>query len=250
MNSESIELRHGAATVPTLVYRPAADQQARARAGRLPAVVLSPEAFGINDFTRKVASDLAGEGYVVVVPDYYRGHGLADPESYTDFAEVMAFIGSLDFGQATHDVMAAVNHARTMADVDPDRVAVWGYCTGGTLAMLTTALDRCLAASVLFFPSQPSFPECNAKRPLQPLDLMWNAACPVLLIYGDQDDLRLEFTAYEERFRHWGLNLETRIYPDAGHAFSAPVPPLRNHDADVASWADATAFLSRHMGNR
>ena len=39
---------------------------------------------------------------------------------------------------------------------------------------------------------------------------------------------------------------EFRVYPGAGHAFSAPVPPLRHDEADVASWADALAFLRRH----
>src|SRR5271165_6312564 len=95
-------LKVGAADVPTLVYAPEREH------GNAPAIVVSPEAFGINDFTRHVAAELAHEGYVVIVPDYYHGRGLNDPESYTDFTEVMGFIDDLDFVQGTHDVMAAV----------------------------------------------------------------------------------------------------------------------------------------------
>jgi carboxymethylenebutenolidase len=134
-----------------------------------------------------------------------------------------------------------------MPEVDPDRVAVWGYCTGGTLAMMAASLDRRLAAAVLFFPSQPSFPELNAKRPVQPIDLLWNAACPLVIIYGDQDDLRHEFVDHRSQFKQWGLNYEVKIYPNAGHAFSAPVPPLRNDEADAASWPDALAFAARYL---
>ncbi len=228
-------------TVPTLVYAPPTE-------GGHPAVVLSTEAFGINDFTRRVASELADLGYVVVVPDYYRGKGLNDPESYTDFTEVMEFIERLDFAQGTHDVMAAVRYARGRPDVDPDRVGVWGYCTGGTLAMLSASLDPSVAAGVLFFPSQPTFPELTAKRPVQPIDLLWNVGCPLLLIIGDEDQVLFGMIPeFRRRFEQWNIDYEIKTYANAGHAFSAPVPPLRNDAADKASWADAVAFVARHL---
>jgi carboxymethylenebutenolidase len=131
--------------------------------------------------------------------------------------------------------------------VDGSRVALWGYCTGGTLAMLAASLVPGLAATVLFFPSQPTFPELGPKRPLQPIDLLWNVSAPVLLIYGDQDAMLVDARPeIERRLVQWGIENEIRVYPGAGHAFSAPVPPLRHDDADVASWADALAFLRRH----
>ncbi|HVV30829.1 MAG TPA: dienelactone hydrolase family protein [Mycobacteriales bacterium] len=235
-------LEHGSARVPTLLYLPNAD-------GPRPAVVLAPEAFGINTFTRHVASELAAAGYVTVVPDYYRGHGLSNPESYTDFEEVTRFIDALDFTEATHDVLAAVDHARDLPEVDAARVAVWGYCTGGTLAMLAASLDRRLAAGVLFFPSQPTFPELTPKRPVQPVDLLWNVACPLLVIYGDQDPVVTPEVVADMRNRldQWKIQHEFAMYPDAGHAFSAPVGPMRNADADAASWADAIRFLRTHL---
>ncbi|MET0577788.1 MAG: dienelactone hydrolase family protein, partial [Ilumatobacteraceae bacterium] len=94
-----VVLEHGSARVPTLVYVPDGT-------GPHAAVVISAEAFGINSFTKEVAADLASAGYVVVVPDYYRGAGLRDPENYSDFTEVLSFIERLDFVGATHDVMA------------------------------------------------------------------------------------------------------------------------------------------------
>jgi carboxymethylenebutenolidase len=238
---ETVTLHHGSATVPTLVYDPGLGRPG-------PAVVLSTEAFGINRFTRDVAQRLAEAGYVVVVPDYYRGHGLSDPENYTDFTEVMQYVEALDFTAGTRDILAGVDHARRLSGVDPERVAVWGYCTGGTLALLAAALDRRLAAAVLFFPSQPTFPELNEKRPVQPIDLLWSVACPLLLLYGDRDPVWAG-VAEETRRRldQWEVGHEIRIYQGAGHAFSAPVPPLRHDAADAASWADALEFLGRHL---
>ncbi len=237
-----VELTVGGAAVPTLVYEPTGQE------GPRPAVVVSAEAYGINEFTDKVASELCALGYVVVVPDYYRGHGLTHPDDYSDFTEVMGFITALDFTEATHDIMAGVEHARSMPSVDPDRVAVWGYCTGSTLAMLTTALDRRLAAAVWFFPSQPTFPELDDKRPVHPMDLIWNIACPVQLIYGDQDAGLVGLgPGFRRRFERYGIEHRIDVYEGAGHAFSAPDPPLRHDGADKASWADATTWLASKL---
>jgi carboxymethylenebutenolidase len=231
--------RSGSA-LPILVFTPEEE-------GRRPAIVVSPEAYGVNEFTRGVGAALAAEGYVVVVVDYYRGKPLREPDNYEDFTEVMGFIDELDFAQATHDVMAGIEYARQRPDVDPDRVAVWGYCTGGTLAMLAASLCPNLAAAVIFFPSQPTFPELNAKRPVHAIDLLWNVGCPVLFLYGDQDFLADVMPEIGRRLAQWGIEHQIRVYAGAGHAFSAPVPPLRHDEADKASWADATAFARLHL---
>jgi carboxymethylenebutenolidase len=237
---QSIELtgRDGG-TVPTLIYPPDGP-------GPHPAVVIGVEAFGINAFTDQVGYRLSELGYLVVVPDYYRGDGLADPESYLDFAEVRDRIDVLDFRQATHDLLAAVDHAATRADVDPSRIVTWGYCTGASLAWLAAALSDRVAAAVLFFPSQPWFAQLTPLTPSHPVDLLWAVRCPMLFLYGDQDGImppdrleKLRAQLHADDVPH-----QINIYEGAGHAFAAPVPPLRNDAADRASWTDALEFLA------
>jgi carboxymethylenebutenolidase len=114
--------------------------------------------------------------------------------------------------------------------------------------MMAASLDRSVAAAVLFFPSQPTFPELTATRPVQPIDLLWNVAGPILLIAGDQDEILIDtIPEFRRRLGQWRIEHEIKIYEGAGHAFSAPVPPLRNDAADKASWADALAFVTRHL---
>ncbi|HLN17404.1 MAG TPA: dienelactone hydrolase family protein [Acidimicrobiales bacterium] len=230
--------------LPALVFSPPP-------AGRRPAVVLAAEAFGINDFTRQVAATLAHLGYVTVVPDYYRGAGPEHPESYDDFTEVIEHIGRLDFRRAALDVVAAVEQAEGLDAVDPRRVAVWGYCTGGTLALLAAELRPELAAAVLFFPSQPTFAELDDRHPVHPIDLLWSIGCPVLVMYGDEDPVMPaeRLADLERRLAAWHVDADVRTYPGAGHAFSAPAPPLHHEAADRASWADALEFLARHLGS-
>ena len=66
---------------------------------------------------------------------------------------------------AARDIAAGVEQLQRTEGVDPDRVAVWGYCTGGTLAWL--AACQCdAAAAILFFPSQPTFAELSPATPV------------------------------------------------------------------------------------
>jgi len=235
----TVELRSG--QVPALTYRPAGP-------GPHPALVIGAEAFGLNDFTRRVAATLAHLGYVTVVPDYYRGDGPPHPEAYDDFTEVVEYISRLDFVEATGDLCAALDEVRAMDGVDPARVGVWGYCTGGTLALLT-ACARETAAAVLFFPSQPTFAELDRAHPVHPVDLLWAISGPVLFLYGDQDLVMPpeRFEDLQARCARWEVPASFAVYPGAGHAFSAPEPPLHHDAADRASWADALAFAARHL---
>src|SRR6202007_509307 len=118
--------------IDAFVTRPAAP-------GPHPAIVFGQEAMGFNAFGRSVAERAAAAGYVTITPDYYRGHGPSRPDDYGDFGEVFAAISDLDFGKATHDLMAGADWLRAQPDVDPQRVAVWGYCNGGTRGMLALA---------------------------------------------------------------------------------------------------------------
>ena len=155
--------------------------------GPHPAVVIGAEAYGINPFILEVQRRLVALGYAVAVPDYYHGAGPTDTEAYDDFAEVVEHIGRLDFTCGARDLAATVDALRALPNVDADRVAVWGYCTGGTLAWLAACLRGDVAAAVLYFPSQPRFHELGPRTPVHPVDLVWQLTCPTLFIYGDAD---------------------------------------------------------------
>ena len=218
-------------------------------AGPWPGIVLCAEATGVNSFIRGVGDLLASEGFTAIVPDYYRGAGPADPEDYSDVPALKEHINRLDFRRSTYDMLAAVDYLRTQPSVHAEHVFTWGYCTGATLAMLAGCLDRTLAGTVLFYPSQPVFESLNDLRPAHPRDLVWNHRAPMLLLYGDQDaavpnavqdDLRAEL-------RRWNVPATTRVYAGAGHGFAGqPSGSAYRAEADRDSWALALSFARRH----
>ena len=216
--------------------------------GPHPGVVLGAEAYGINQFILGIQERLVHLGFASTVPDYYHGNGPSQPEAYADFDEVVDHIGRLDFTNAARDLAVAVDALRADPVVDARRVAVWGYCTGATLAWLAACMRGDVAAAVLFFPSQAMFHEIGPATPVHPMDLLWQLQCPTLFIYGEADPVMPpELLAdLESRISRWAIDAEICVYPGATHAFTAPWGPMRNDDADRDAWRHAVAFLQRH----
>lgn len=215
-------------------------------ASRLPALVIGAEATGINTFIHDTARELAAAGFVTIVPDYYRGAGPGDPEDYSDTAEIMRHVDALDFPRATEYLMGSFQFLVEHPMVDPDRVGVWGYCTGATLAWLTASLRRDAALAVLFYPSQPVFRESSPERPVSPIDLLWNLRCPIYFVYGTLDpvmppELRDEL---RNRLQRWGVQYELQLIEDCGHSFGAPVPGAQNLAAYRKAWEEALAYAA------
>ncbi|MBZ4521856.1 dienelactone hydrolase family protein [Mycobacterium avium] len=218
-------------------------------ASGLPALVIGAEATGVNAFIHDTARKLADIGFVTVVPDYYRGAGPSDPEDYSNIADIMRNVDALDFPRATEDLMLSFQYLVEHPRVDPDRIGVWGYCTGATLAWLTASLRRDAALAVLFYPSQPVFDEHSLERPVSPIDLLWNLRCPTYFVYGTLDpvmpvELRNEL---RNRLRHWRIEYELRLYKDCGHSFGAPVPGGQNSAAYQAAWEEAVSYAATKL---
>ena len=219
-------------------------------AGPFPAVVIGAEGTGVNRFIERVGASLAHEGMVTVVIDPYRFAGPPDPEDYTDFDVLMAFINNLDFVRATHDMLTGVEHARSLPSVDPDRVGVWGYCTGATLALLAACVDQRLAAAVLFYPSQPVFDQLGDLTPAHPMDLLWGIRARTLLLYGDDDVVMPadRMAELRRRLEVWNVQHELSIYEGAGHAFCSEARPLFQQQAADEGWLRAVAFAVEVLG--
>jgi len=219
-------------------------------AGPFPAIVIGAEGTGVNAFIQRVGAGLAHAGIVTIVIDPYRFDGPPDPEDYTDFDALMSFINNLDFVRATHDMLTGVEHARGLPTVDPERVGVWGYCTGATLALLAACVDQRLAAAVLFYPSQPVFDELGDRTPAHPMDLLWAIHARTLVLYGDNDVVMPaeRMAELRRRLEVWNVPHQLVICPGAGHAFCSEARPLFQQQAADDGWQRAVAFALDALG--
>ena len=114
------------------------------------AVVIAQEIFGVNRHIRAVADDYAAAGYVTIAPCLYdrvrRGIELGYSEA--DTKEGRGYRLQIPKEKTLLDIGASVNVIKHAG-----RVAVVGYCWGGTLAYLA-ACELPVACAVSYYGGQ------------------------------------------------------------------------------------------------
>ncbi len=202
--------------------------------GPFPAVILIHEWWGLNEDTTILADALSREGFIVLAADAFRGkvaREAAEARKQTTETPAAQIASDLD---AAHRFLAG--HPR----VRRDKIAVWGFCFGGTQSMRMGARNPGLAAVIIFYGGGPFQ---NASD-LGNMD----KAGPVLGIYGEKDQgipveqVRKFETALKER----GIQHTISIYPGVGHAFVKSTT-YNKGGAPEQAWKQAVEFLKANL---
>lgn len=215
------------------------------REGRSPAIVLLTAISGINPYFERVAARLAELGLVTLTVDYFARSGqmpdLSSPEA------IMEAVGAISDEQALADVSAAVDLLRGDDAVDPERVAVLGFCLGGTYALMATSRVEGLRTAVAYY-GLIRYPRLSENKPVSPLDAVDAERVPLLAHYGDEDHLVPVEDVEALRDRTRGRTAEVYLYPGAGHAFHEDFRPAAYRPiAARESWARTMAQMDWHL---
>ena len=182
-------------------------------------IVLIQEIFGVNAHVRDVADDYAGEGYHVIAPAIF---DRAEPNVDLDYQKP-----SMDKGVA---LRAQIPTEKTLLDVAASinalkgegKVAIVGYCYGGSLAWLGATRLPGLAAAVGYYGG------------LVAKHLDEKPRCPVMLHFGEKDGGIPLADVEKIRAAVDPAKVEIFTYP-AGHAFNRMgEPPYEPHSAMLA----------------
>lgn len=117
--------------------------------GRVGAVVLLQEWWGVNDHLRDLCERFAREGFVVLAADLYHGKTTRDP------AEAGALMSALQWPAALEVIAGAVAFLRAHPRCN-GRVGVTGFCMGGAGTLLSAAKLPGLDAAVPFYGIPPA----------------------------------------------------------------------------------------------
>jgi carboxymethylenebutenolidase len=208
-------------------------------AGRGPGLVLVQEIFGLDDYLRSVAADLAALGYVVVVPELFRrtSPGWSSTHDEAGVAASMEVAAAFDPALGLSDVLAAVAHLRASPAVTGG-VGVLGFCLGGSLAFAAAA-DGDPDVAVSFYGSTVAGQIAALSR----------VTCPIQFHFGGQDPYipRADVAVVESAVAaHPGA--EIHVQEEAGHAFHNYAAPMFHHpEAAARAWDLTTAFLRRTL---
>lgn len=209
-----------------------------------PAVLVFHEWWGLNDYVRGRAEQLARQGYVAFAADMYGDGRTADSP-----AGASALMNGVlaDIPAATERLKAAWEQAKASPGVDPTRVAAIGYCFGGAMVLHAARIGLPLAGVVSFHGSLG----CTHKA------APGSIRARVLVLHGAADVLvpDADVAAFKQEMADAGADYEFIAYDGALHGFTNPGATAKGkefglplgYDAavDARSWGDMQRFFER-----
>jgi carboxymethylenebutenolidase len=208
-------------------------------AGTGPGLLLIQEIFGVSDYIRAVAEDLAALGYVVGAPDLFwrvkPGHAAAHDEA--GLAESFEVSGKFNFELGVADAAAALTQLRELPEVQGG-AGVIGFCLGGSIAYFL-AITAGPDAVISFYGS--AVPDNVAA--------MEHITVPLQLHFGGSDPyIPREQVAQVEQAAAGRANVEIHVEEDAGHAFHNRKAPMFHLPEPAArAWQRTEEFLQHHL---
>jgi len=216
---ETVRYKSGSEEVSGLLVRPDSG-------GRHPALIVIHEWWGVNDWVRAKGRKFAGDGYVSLVVDLYRGKAAGD-----DPDKAHQLMRGLPEDRAIRDLEAAFAYLASRPDVDPVRIGAIGWCMGGGYSLATAIAEPKLAACVINYGRLVTDPKTIA-----------GIHAPLLGNFGALDEgiPPDSVHAFEKEARAHGKNVDFKVYEGAGHGFASSKDP-KTFRSDAAKDADARA---------
>jgi len=190
------------------------------RGERGPALLLVHQNTGVTDYIKIEALNFAKLGFTTVVPNLYELLGFPSVTHIHTGREIQAKTSDAEFVRVIRE---GWRYLHSRSDVDPNRIAVSGYCMGGRIGIHFVAATPRVRSFVGYYPTVRDEP-VTEMRPRPP----WEAArlihCPSIVLYGAHD--RVTTVSIQERmwqaFLANGQSLEWHFFPFGGHGFVDP----------------------------
>jgi dienelactone hydrolase len=205
-----------------------------------PVVLIIPEWWGLVDYAKTRAKQLAELGYLAMAIDLYGNGKTADnPTSANNLAG--PFYNDPKMAKSRFD--AALAKIKTYPQAG-DKTAAIGYCFGGGMVLAIAKLGEDLTGVVSFHGNLMVVPANK--------DLL---KAKILVCHGADDKFvqQPEVERFKKQMDSIGANYTFKTYAGASHAFTNPnatamgqkfnIPLAYNAAADSASWKDMKEFF-------
>jgi carboxymethylenebutenolidase len=216
-----------------------------------PVVVMIHEIFGLSDWSREMADEIAGAGYIVVEPDLLSGFGAAGAgpagapfvpvapggtASFPDQDAAVKAVSALPDAQVLNDLDAAADYGKKLPAAS-GKLFVAGFCWGGGKSFLFATHRKDLSAAFVFYGPPP------------PADAMKNIVAPVYGFYAG-NDARITATVPQTviDMKAAGKLYEPVTYDGAGHGFMRAGEAPEANAADSAARAEGFRRLVKLLG--
>ena len=209
------------------------------RKDKAPVVIIIHEIYGLSDWIRGVADQLAKDGFIAVAPDLIsgKGPGGGGTDSAGSRDDVVKLVTAMPQDEVNERLNLVRDHAKSLP-ASTGRIATIGFCWGGARSFAYAAAWPDLSAAVVYYGTSPDSKMLEAIK------------APVLGLYGG-DDARVNSTieAADKELKRLGRSFEQEIYAGAGHGFLRAQEDREgnNMKAARAAWPRMIAFLRKHL---
>jgi carboxymethylenebutenolidase len=202
-HQEWVKVKSGDRTVNCFLVFPEVKNKATA-------LIVIHENMGLTDWVRSVADQLAEAGYIAIAPDLLSGMapGGGGSSEFPDRSSIGQAFRNLPPEQVTADLNAVADHVAKLPAAN-GKVAVSGFCWGGSQTFRFATNRAKLAAAFVFYGSGPDNGEAIGR-----------IKAPVYGFYGG-NDARVNATIpkSQELMKAAGKTYEPVTYEGAGHGF-------------------------------
>ena len=227
---EWVSIKYGNRTVQAWVVYPEVKDKA-------PVVLMIHEIFGLSDWMREEADEIAAAGYIAVAPDLLSGFGPKGGGSsdFPDQDSIVKAVFKLDPAVVTSDLDAAADYGKKLPASD-GKLAVAGFCWGGGNSFAFATHRHDLSAAFVFYGPGPS------------ADAIKSIQAPVYGFYAGNDSrIGATIPATTEAMKAAGKKYEPVTYDGAGHGFmragEAPDASPENKKARDEGFTRLTSLL-------
>ena len=220
--------------------------------GPWPGVLMFPDGGGLRDTFRQMGGQLAGMGYVALVPDiYYRAGAWAPFDVNTVFtdpqerARLRTLASVLTNDRVTADAAAYADFLLARPEVSGPVIGTTGYCLGGRMSMVAAGgLGATIAAAASFHggglavSDDPSSPHLLADR--------ITATVYVAGAVKDRSFTAEQAEMLDRALTSAGVDHTVEFYP-ARHGFAVPDNDTYDPAASARHWAALQRLYGAHL---
>jgi len=207
---------------------------------KAPVVLLIHEIFGLSDWARSMADDIAARGYIVIVPDLLSGFGPngGGTSAFPDQQAAVKGVSGLNPDTVIADLNASADYALKLPAAN-GKLAVIGFCWGGGKSFAFATQRKDLSAAFVFYGPPP------------PADAIKNIAAPVYGFYAG-NDARISATVPDTKtvMAAAGKKYDPVVYDGAGHGFMrAGEDPSNTNTANTTARTESLKRLETLLKN-
>ena len=225
--------------------------------GKLPAVIVIQEVFGVNSNIQKITERFAAEGFFAVAPALFHREGTTEGIRGTnpvfgygptapDVEARSKAIGNWKDDELIMDINTTIDWLRNHPRVLGDRIGIVGFCAGGRITYLAAAACSGLAAAVNFYGGN-TMKQWGAGA--TPFERTSNVQCPVMGNFGesDQNPSPDDVKRLEAELQKHGKTSDFKMYPGAGHGFFCDERDSYHEPSAKDAWDRMLKWFQKHL---